>query len=199
MLTDSPLFSIASFVLGALTVCISIVAIWHGVNRQLIYSRPYTLRAASGREKWRWSFVLVCLQVLPVLVLVLLFFFWLSLLYRAPASLMVVRGLNCAALFFTAFGLAILWKRYELERSLNWLYWQDLTRKQQPVYLRAFMRSITLVQGSDEHRRFAEEGFPDGEANKWRVKWASYEMVGWMVIGSLVLILILTSALGWWR
>ena len=204
MRTLAQVLATIATVLMMITLPVALYMLWRGIRLQFQYTKPYTLKAASTKQKWQWAFNLACLQILPLLLPLLLLV--ISALF-APQLIELGQQSRyffyCVAPVIVAFPLAILWKWLELEHALNTYLWQNRLRKNS-IYQTVFKNLKSSIVLSKEDKRFLTEGYPDTQTTELRERFAYYSV--WisflfvpLLVGIVLLGVILNKIFGWWR
>ncbi len=127
---------------------------------EIRYSGPYTIASTDNKEKWRRSIILALLRtgMLPIVAI-------LELIFIPYTDQMLFQSLFCGGIWIIAFPIAILYQRWDFERTIK--RYQKMDRKlkearesgrhkdgsQLPKFAQIFMTT--------ELQRFMSEGYPE--------------------------------------
>jgi hypothetical protein len=136
-----------------LLVAALIFLIWSTIL-EIRYKSPYTLTATPNNQRWRRAAILALLQtgIIPLVGLVI------RILDPYPDNWPTLP--ICGAVWIVAFALAMLFRRWDMERSIHTYHMID-TWVKQGFHKNKLRRPLSKLLMNSEQKRFFEEGFPE--------------------------------------
>ncbi len=135
----------------------------YGAILEIRYSGPYTIASTDEKEKWRRSIILALLRtgMLPIIAL-------LELIFIPYTDQILFQSLFCGGIWIIAFPIAILYQRWDFERTIK--RYQKLNRtlkderKSERYKNGSQLQKFVNIFMTAELKRFMSEGYPEGNS-----------------------------------